>query len=449
MIPTRRQFLRGALTGAAVLPLAVKTLASDLALSPLDLEGSDSVLLDELERTSFEFFWNEANPSSGLILDRANANGGSSRRKASIAATGFGLTALCIGVERGYRPAKEIERRAAQTLEFLAQRAPSEHGFLYHFVDENSGERHGKSEISPIDMAILLCGALTCREYFGSSEIQSSATTLYHRVDWPWALNGGQTFALDWKPEHGFSHLRWDAYCESMMLYLLAIGSPSAPIPAKCWHEIRRPSMVYRGHQYISSPAPLFVHQFSHAWFDFRGKHDDYTNYFDNSVLASRAHREFCEELSRKFPCYSGDIWGITASDSSLGYVAWGGPPLIGPIDGSIVPSAAAGSLAFMFSESLSVLRKLRAQYGKDIWKRYGFVDAFNPLTGWSSKDVLGIDVGISMLMAENARSQFVWNTFMRNPETGLAMQRVGFLPDGFEVPMMARRERLSVSAET
>ena len=127
MIPTRRQFLRGALTGAAVLPLAVKTLASDLALSPLDLEGSDSVLLDELERTSFEFFWNEANPSSGLILDRANANGGSSRRKASIAATGFGLTALCIGAERGYRPAKQIERRAAQTLEFLAQRAPSEH----------------------------------------------------------------------------------------------------------------------------------------------------------------------------------------------------------------------------------------------------------------------------------------------------------------------------------
>jgi hypothetical protein len=438
MISTRRQFLRGALAGAAVLPFAAKTLASGLALSRTESGLSELALLDEIERTAFEFFWNESNPQSGLVLDRASANGGSSRRKASIAATGFGLTALCIGAERGYRPRKEIERKVAQTLVFLSDSASAEHGFLYHFVDENTGQRFGNSEISPIDTAILLCGALTCREYFHSKEIKRNATTLYNRVDWPWALNGGDTFALCWRPEHGFSHLRWDAYCESMMLYLLAIGSPTAPIPAECWHAIRRPKMVYRGHQYISSPAPLFVHQFSHAWFDFRGKHDDYANYFDNSVLACRAHREFCEELSHKFPCYSGDIWGITASDSSLGYVAWGGPPLIGPIDGSIVPSAAAGSLPFMYSESLAVLRKLQSQYGKQIWKKYGFVDAFNPLTGWSSKDVLGIDVGITMLMAENARSQFIWNTFMRNPETSLAMERAGFLPDGFEVPMMA-----------
>jgi hypothetical protein len=438
MISSRRQFLRGALTGAAVLPLAVKTLASALAPGKTESALSDSALLDAIEHAAFEFFWNESNPHSGLVLDRANANGGSARRKASIAATGFGLTALCIGAEHGYRPKKEIERRVALILEFLRDSAPAEHGFLYHFVDENTGQRVGTSEISPIDNAILLCGALTCREYFDNKEIKGAATTLYNRVDWPWALNGGDTFALCWRPEKGFSHLRWDAYCESMMLYLLAMGSPTAPIQAECWHAIRRPKMVYRGHQYISSPAPLFVHQFSHAWFDFRGKHDDYANYFDNSVLACRAHREFCEELSQKFPCYSGDIWGITASDSSLGYVAWGGPPLIGPIDGTIVPAAAAGSLPFMFSDSVAVLHKLRAQYGNKIWKDYGFVDAFNPLTGWSSKDVLGIDVGISMLMAENARTQFIWNTFMRNPETGLAMERAGFLPDGFEVPMMA-----------
>jgi hypothetical protein len=444
MISTRRQFLRGALTGAAVLPFVAKTLASGLPLSHSELELSDSALLDELERASFEFFWNEANPQSGLVLDRANANGGSARRKASIAATGFGLTALCIGADHGYRPKAEIERRVAQTLAFLVHHAPAEHGFLYHFVDENTGQRFGNSEISPIDMAILLCGALTCREYFHSGEIRRDATALYERVEWPWMLNGGDTFALCWTPERAFSHLRWDAYCESMMMYLLAMGSPTAPIPTECWHAIRRPKMVYRGHQYVSSPAPLFVHQFSHAWFDFRGRHDDYANYFENSVLACRAHREFCEELSRKFPCYSGDIWGITASDSSLGYVAWGGPPLLGPIDGSIVPAAAAGSLPFMFSESVAVLRKLRVQYGKQIWEKYGFVDAFNPLTGWTSKDVLGIDVGISMLMAENARSQFVWNTFMRNDEPMLAMERAGFLPDGFEVPMMAGKQRTS-----
>lgn len=435
---SRRQFLRGALTGAAVLPYAAKTWASTLASNASAHALTDSALLDDLERTAFEFFWNEANPASGLILDRANAGGGSARRKASIAATGFGLTALCIGAERGYRPQEEIERRAEQTLHFLAHEAPVERGFLYHFVHEDTGERNGRCEISPIDMSILLCGALTCREYFRSRKVHHDATRLYERADWQWMLNGGNTLALCWTPERGFSHLRWDAYCESMMMYLLAIASPSSPIPADCWRAIRRPKMTYRGHQYISSPAPLFVHQFSHAWFDFRGKHDDYANYFENSVLACQAHREFCEELSHKFPCYSGDIWGITASDSKLGYVAWGGPPLLGPVDGTIVPSAAAGSLPFMFSGSISVLRKLRAQYGKQIWKKYGFVDAFNPLTAWFSNDVLGIDVGISMLMAENARSQFVWNTFMRNPEAGLAMERVGFLPDGFEVPMMA-----------
>jgi hypothetical protein len=438
MYSTRRQFLRGALTGAAVLPFAVKTLASDLLPSRSESVLRGELLLDQLERTAFEFFWNEVNPNTGLVLDRALANGSGGCGLASIAATGFGLTALCIGYEREYRPRIQIERRVARTLKFLAHRAPVEHGFFYHFVDGSTGRRAAEAEISPIDMAILLCGALTCRAYFKDEQIREDATTIYNRVNWPWALNGSKTFALDWTPEDGFDRLRWDSYCESMMLYLLAIGSPTQPIPADCWHAIARPKMVYEGQQYISSPAPLFVHQFSHAWFDFRGKHDDYANYFENSVIACRAHREFCEKLSHRFPCYSGDVWGITASDSSDGYVAWGGPPLLGPIDGSIVPAASAGSLPFLYRESLAVLQNLRAYYGKQIWKKYGFVDAFNPLTGWASKDVIGIDVGISMLMAENARSQFVWNTFMRNPETTLAMDRVGFLPDGFEVPAMA-----------
>jgi hypothetical protein len=223
-----------------------------------------------------------------------------------------------------------------------------------------------------------------------------------------------------------------------MMMYLLAMGSPTHPIPADCWHAIERPKMVYHGRQYISSPAPLFVHQFSHAWFDFRGRHDDYANYFENSVIASLANREFCEELSHRFPCYSKDVWGISASESSLGYVAWGGPPVLGPIDGSIVPSASAGSLPFVFRESMTSLLNMRRQYGKQIWKEYGFVDAFNPLTGWVSRDAIGIDVGITMLAAENARTQFVWNTFMRNPEAGKSMELAGFLPDGFEVPLMA-----------
>ena len=216
-----------------------------------------------------------------------------------------------------------------------------------------------------------------------------------------------------------------------MMLYLLAVGSLTHPIPERCWRSIRRPAVIYGDYRFISTPAPLFVHQFSHAWFDFRDKQDNFADYFENSVVASHAHRHFCRQLSGRFPSYSEKVWGITASDSSRGYVVWGGPPSLGPIDGTLVPAAAAGSLPFVFGESMSVLRNLREHYGDKIWKRYGFVDAFNPLTGWVSQDVLGIDVGISMLMAENARSQFVWNTFMRNREAQAAMERVGFRPIG------------------
>jgi hypothetical protein len=438
MLPTRRQFLRLALTGAATLPLAGKMAASDLLTGPADLPANDAILLNEIERAAFEYFWNENDPQTGLVLDRANAKGGGGCEISSIAATGFGLTALCIGGEREYRPRAQIVERVAKTLEFVSRKVPTEHGFLYHFLDPATGRRAEFSEVSPIDTAILLCGVLTCREYFDDEQIRADATAIYNRVEWPWALNGGKTFALDWTPEYGFSRQRWDSYCELMMMYLLAMGSPTHPIPADCWHAIHRPKMVYRGHQYISSPAPLFVHQFSHAWFDFRSKHDDYANYFENSMIASLAHREFCEELSRRFPCYSKDIWGISASESSEGYVAWGGPPILGPIDGSIVPAASAGSLPFLFHESMTVLLNLRRYYGKQIWKEYGFVDAFNPLTGWVSRDVIGIDVGITMLMAENARTQLVWNTFMRNPEADHAMELAGFLPDGFEVPIMA-----------
>jgi hypothetical protein len=425
---SRREFLRTCLTGALVVPLAGRSIASDLLLpeDPVSAE-LDSALLDDLERVSFDYFWNESDPNTGLIRDRALADGGDTRLMGSIAATGFGLTALCIGHQRQYRNPKEIAARVRNTLRFLLTDAHQVNGFFYHFVDIHTGNRYGVSEISPIDMAILLCGVLTCREYFHDSQIRHDATELYRRVDWNWMLNDGDAFALEWTPEFGFSHLRWTEYSESMMLYLLALGSPRHPIPAECWNKIQRPWLVYDNYRYISSPAPLFIHQFSHAWFDFRGKKDSHADYFANSVLACQAHREFCRKLNSKFPCYSGEVWGITSSDSSAGYVAWGGPPILGPIDGTIVPAAAAGSLPFISAEAVSVLRNLRGYYGRQIWKKYGFVDAFNPLTGWASSDVVGIDVGISMLMAENARSRFVWDTFMRNHDVQVAMERAGF----------------------
>lgn len=424
----RRKFLQAAATSSLVLPFAGKGWASRALLSlPTSESEADTAILDELQRTAFDFFWSQADPHTGLVRDRANADGIDARVTSSIAATGFGLTALCIGHERKYRLPLEITERVRKTLNFLLHDAQNVNGFLYHFVDMRNGNRSAFSEISPIDMAILLCGVLTCREAINDGDIRRDATEIYRRVDWPWLLDDGDTFAMHWTPELGFSPRRWDAYCESMMLYLLAMGSPSHPIPAKSWEAIRRPYIVYQGYRYISIPAPLFVHQFSHAWFDFRGRHDHYADYFENSVIACRAHRLFCEQLSSEFPCYSSKVWGITASDSHRGYVAWGGPPMLGPIDGTIVPAAAAGSLPFLYTESLEALRSLRSYYGKQIWKRYGFVDAFNPLTGWASSDVIGIDVGIGMLMAENARTQFVWDTFMRNPEARVAMELAGF----------------------
>src|SRR5579872_3364572 len=425
---TRRGFLRTLTVGAILLPLAGSSDISDLLLAePNGLD--DEAFLEELERACFEFFWNESDPLTGMVRDRAVADGGDSRLIGSIAATGFGLTALCIGDSRGFRPRAEIRERAQATVDFLLRRAAHHEGFYYHFLDIRNGRRAFMSEVSPVDTAILLCGVLTCREYFSDPCIRSQATQIYERVRWPWALNGGDTFALSWRPELGFSRFRWDAYCESMMLYLLAMGSTAHPVPAECWESIRRPWTVYDGYRFIAAASPLFIHQFSHAWFDFRGRHDAYADYFANSVLACEAQRRFCQNLSREFPSYAGGVWGITSSDSRRGYVAWGGPPLQGPIDGTIVPAAAAGSLPFLFSDAITVLRVLRSRYGSQIWRRYGFVDAFNPLVGWSSRDVLGIDVGISLVMAENARSEFVWQTFMRNPEARLGMEKAGFSP--------------------
>ena len=173
--------------------------------------------------------------------------------------------------------------------------------------------------------------------------------------------------------------------------------------------------------------APLFVHQYSQAWFDFRDKRDRYADYFKNSIIATEVHRRFCLDLASQFPDYSEDLWGITASDSPKGYVIWGGPPATGPIDGTVVPCATGGSLPFLPQETIRVLHTIKNRYGNRAWNRYGFVDAFNPLTNWYDTDVVGIDTGITMLMAENARTGFVWETFMKNPEAKRGMQRAGF----------------------
>jgi hypothetical protein len=427
---TRRELLRAAALGVAAVPFAslaayAEKQKSFIEPAAVPYSGSDDALLDEIERTAFDFFWTEAG-STGQVKDRAQFKGKDTHTIASIAATGFGLTGLCIADERGYKKKEEIVERVRGTLRFLWQKLPHEHGFYYHFIDMNTGERQWKCEISSIDTSLLLCGVLTARQHFADAEIRDLATKIYERVDWPWMLNGGKTLSMGWHPESGFLDARWEQYCELMMIYLLAIGSPTHPIPAEAWTAWTRPTIEFQGVKYISGNDPLFTHQYSQAWFDFRGKHDAYANYFENSTKATQAHKMFCLSLRTEFPDYSERLWGITASDSASGYQAWGGPPRIGNLDGSVVPCAAGGSLPFLYADCMQVLRTIRERYPK-AWGRYGLIDAFNPLTNWYNPDVLGIDLGITMLMAENQRTGFVWNTFMKNPEAQAGMEKAGF----------------------
>ncbi len=433
---TRRRatkLLAGALlAGAAPFSplLQARSLRGEPEVLPYGVTAEDFAFLDELERSACLYFVEQASATNGQVLDRArnrNATGAMDVRfTSSVAATGFGLTALCIASKRGYVPAARIRKQVLTTLEFHLHGMPNEHGFFYHFNDVRTGKPLADSEVSSIDTAIFLCGVLTCREYFKDARITRLANELYGRVDWPWMLNGGRTFSMGWYPDTGFLSYRWDEYCELMMLYLLAIGSPTHPISSDYWDHFTRPYIRYGNYHYISGREPLFVHQYSHAWFDFARQRDDYADYFTNSILATRAHKAFCLNLNHG---YNDDYWGITASDWQHGYTVWGGPPLMGPVDGSVVPAAAAGSLPFLPVDCVRVLRSLRQKYGKDAWGRYGFCDAFHPGKGWYDTDVVGIDVGISLLMAENLRSGFVWKTFMQNRELVSAMKQCGFRP--------------------
>ncbi len=391
----------------------------------------DEAFLDDLVRQGCAFFWEQASPATGQVLDRSrnDLNGARDpRRMASIAATGFGLTALCIADHHGYIPHEQVVERVRTTLEWHLNQMPEVHGFFYHFTDVETGRRWRNSELSSIDTSLLLCGVLTARAYFADARIQQLAQQIYERVDWPWMLNDGSAFSMGWNPGRGFLSNRWSHYCELMMIYLLAIGSPTHPVAPEHWNSFARPVINFGPYSYISGNDPIFTHQYSHAWFDFRGMRDAYADYFANSVTATHAHKAFCLSMPH---WYSENYWGITASDSVRGYTVWGGPPSRGMIDGTVVPCAAAGSLAFVPGECLSVLRSLRADYGSQAWGRYGFVDALHPAANWYNPDVLGIDLGISVLMAENLRSELVWNTFMRNAEAERAMQLVGFRPDG------------------
>jgi hypothetical protein len=400
-------------------------------------QGNDA-FLDDLQQRSFRYFWEQADPNTGLVPDRARVDGSTlpatHKDVASIAATGFGLTALCIAADRNWIDQAQARERARNTLRFFDARAFQQHGWFYHWMDAKTGARRWNSEVSSIDTALLLAGVLTVRQCFRDDvEIVRRAQHIYQRVDFRWMLNGDPLLlSHGWKPETGFLRPRWNTYSEDTILYLLAIGSPTHPISPASWHALWRDRYRYEGHAYFTTiGVPLFMHQYAHAWIDYRNRREvagDRIDYFQNSIEATLAHRAFCMNLSHDFPAFGPDVWGITASDSAKGYLAWGGPPRDPEIDGTIVPSAAGGSLMFTPELSVRALRTMQEKYGTNIYGKYGFVDAFNPQTGWTDTDVIGINVGIILLGAENMRTGNVWRWFMQNPEAPLALQRVGLV---------------------
>lgn len=400
------------------------------------LTADDEVFLDDMQRRACLYFVEQASRSTGQVLDRARADNTTgkldSRHMASVSATGFGLTALCIADSRRYFPRQQIVDQVRRTLRWHADVFANDHGFYSHFTDCDTGKPYSGSEISSIDSAIFYCGALTARSYFhDDSEIVDLATRIYNRADWPYMLQGQSTFSMGVRNGAFIPGARWSHYCELMMIPLLALGSPTHPVDASVWTSFERPKITYDNLTYISGNDPLFTHQYSHAWFDFRHKHDQYANYFENSISATKAHEAFCLSLGKP---YSQDYWGISASDSAHGYIAWGGPDSsgkgFGGIDGSVVPNATAGSLPFLPAACLRVQRALKERYGAKAWGRYGFCDALHPPTGYYDADVLGIDLGISLIMAENLRTGLVWDSFSKNSEVATAFHKAGFTPD-------------------
>ncbi len=402
--------------------------------TPFSPKLDDIFILNEYARRSFRYFLEQSSSTTGMVQDRAFANGSLLHRPvASVAATGFGLTALCIGVERGWIEPGEARDRVMATLRFLDRVAPQVRGFFLHFMDPDTGEPRLHSEFSSIDTALLLAGVLTVSEYFSQyREISVLAQKIYDRVDFAWMLNGSPALlSHGYMPGKGFISYRWDSYCEASLLYLLAIGSSTHPIPARSWYAWKRPWVRYRDWAFISG-GPLFTHQFSHAWIDFRHIHDgDGMDFFRNSLIATYAHRDFCLSLHPEYPSFGPNMWGITASDSPGGYLAWGGPPIEGPINGTIVPCAAAGSLMMAPQICLPVLREMLTRYGDSVYGRYGFADAFNPQWQsaglWVDPDVVGIDIGISLLSIDNLQNGYTWKYFMQNNNVRTALKRAGF----------------------
>jgi hypothetical protein len=398
--------------------------------------------LDTLQRASFLFFWNEANPSNGLIKDR-NTSGSAS----SIASVGFGISSMCVAVDHGWLPRSAAQDRVLRVLTTLwtgpqgteASGRNGYKGFFYHFLNMQTAVRDWECELSSIDTALLLAGIIDAKQYFSTDDsldvrIRALADSIYYRVDWNWMRNFNPGILMGWKPGTQFGGFgEWKGYNEAMILYILALGSPTRPVPTTAWQQWTSTYQLreYYGHTYVWYPA-LFTHQYSHCWIDFRGIRDAYMrnrgwDYSENTRRATLAQQAYAAANPGGWAGYSDSLWGMTACDAPDFYREHGAPG--GFDDGTIAPTAAGGSLPFAPEACIPVLRNLYNNYRPQLWTTYGFRDAFNISQNWWGPDVIGIDEGPIVLMIENYLNGKVWQRFMQNPDIQRGLQRGGFLP--------------------
>jgi hypothetical protein len=429
---------------------------------------SDDALLDDVQQRTFHFFWDLEDPTTHLIPDRAPTPSFS-----SIAAVGFGLTAYGIGAERGFVTREQAAQRTLATLQSLLamkqgpepQGVSGYKGFFYHFLDMKTAERFKTVELSTVDTSLLIAGALFAQSYFDRDNatekaIRDAAEQLYERVEWPWEQIRANAISMGWTPEEGFHTYDWRGYNEAMIVVILALGSPTHPVDPAAWAEYHKTDRrgTFYGQQHILF-APLFGHQYSHVWIDFRGIHDKVNpdvDYYENSRRATLSQRAYAIDNPQQYREYGPNLWGLTACDGPMdatitidgrartfhSYTARGATESDIRDDGTIAPTAAVSSIAFAPEIAIPAIREMSTRYGENLYAKYGFLDAFNPTLrttdelkhgrvdpqqGWFDVDYLGIDQGPIIAMIENYRSGLVWNVMKKNPHVVRGLKRAGF----------------------
>ena len=458
---------------ACARPLAPPAEVRSAAVTPAKpaLGAGDVAFLDDLERRTFRWFWDKTNPVNGLVPDREPTPSFS-----SVAAVGFGLTAYPIGAERGWVTREAALERTLATLRFLrdsptgpaAADVTGHRGFLYHFLDMETGRRFETIELSTVDTALCLAGALFCESYFdgqepAEEEVRALAEELFRRADWAWAASARPPrISMGWAPEKGFLDYDWHGYNEAMIVHILALGSPTHPVGVEAWTAYTSTYRwaTFQGQTFVNF-APLFGHQYSHVFLDLEGIRDAYMrekgiDYFENSRRATLAQRSYAIANPGGFAGYGEDVWGLTACDGPadvtldvrgrrvrfFSYAARGAGAGDVRDDGTLAPAAAAGSLPFTPELSVKALRTMASRWGGDPFGPYGFRDAFNPTftvssalkhgrvvagKGWFDVDALGIDQGPILAMIENQRSGLVWRTMRKNQGVVRGLVRAGF----------------------